>query len=62
MDENEAKRRYGDAIAQTLNKYAAVVKSPVKPATVDDGISILKKWAGIPKTNKDEPGTDIAKE
>lgn len=45
MDRDEAQRRYGDAIAQTLNKYATAVKAPVKPATVDDGIGILNTWA-----------------
>jgi hypothetical protein len=45
MDIKEAQQRYGNAIAQTLNKYTAVVKAPVKAATVDDGISLLNKWA-----------------
>ena len=49
MEIKEAKQRYGNAIAQTLNKYAAIVKSPAK-ATIEDGISVLTKWTAIKKT------------
>mgnify|MGYP001065410816 CR=1 FL=1 len=52
MDKMEAQQRYGNAIAQTLNKYAAIVKSPAK-ATIEDGIAVLTKWAA-PKKIKNQ--------
>jgi hypothetical protein len=54
MDIKEAQRRYGDAIAQILNKYAVIAKSPAT-ATPEDGIAVLKKWTAPKKTrNKEE--------
>ncbi len=71
MEIEEAQKRYGDAIAQIMNKYAAVIESPRK-MTVEDGINILLKNAdldprvepvmehiieGIQKQAKKEPKT-----
>lgn len=42
MEIKEAQQRYGDAIAQIMNKYAAVIGSSRKTAT-EDGIKILTK-------------------
>jgi hypothetical protein len=54
MDIKEAQKRYGNAIAQILDKYAAIIKSPAK-ATPEDGIAVLKKWTASKKTkNKEE--------
>jgi hypothetical protein len=53
MDIKEAQKRYGNAIAQILDKYAAIVKSPAK-ATPEDGITVLKKWVTPKKTRKEE--------
>jgi hypothetical protein len=53
MDIKEAQQRYGNAIAQILDKYAAIVKSPAK-ATPEDGIAVLKKWTAPKKTRKEE--------
>ena len=53
MEIKEAQRRYGDAIAQIMNKYAAVVGSPRK-TTTEDGIKILIKNIEIqPQKTKD---------
>lgn len=53
MDIKEARQRYGNAIAQILNKYAAIVRSPAM-ATPEDGVAILTKWTAPKKTRSKE--------
>lgn len=53
MEIKEAQQRYGDAIAQIMNKYAVVIGSP-KKMTMEGGIKILTKNTEIqPQKTKD---------
>lgn len=53
MEIKEAQQRYGDAIMQIINKYAAIVGSP-KKMTMEGGIKILTKNTEIqPQKTKD---------